>query len=77
MVKRFCFKHKRPTDVDVVSKRCQHDECNTRPSFGSDLDMVKRFCFKHKRPTDVDVVSKRCQHDDATRTLALAAIWTW
>ena len=48
--------------VDVKSKRCEHEGCDSRPSF--DLKGGKgRFCGSHKTAEMVDVKSKRCEHE--------------
>ncbi len=48
--------------MNIVSKRCEHEECDFRPSF--DIKGGKgRFCASHKTAEMVNVVSKRCEHE--------------
>ena len=48
--------------VDVISKRCQYEGCDTQPTFGF---QGKRplFCSSHRKEGMVDVKSKRCQYE--------------
>jgi len=49
--------------VDVISKRCEHKDCNSQPAFGVKGGKVK-FCRKHKTAEMENVKSKRCEHKD-------------
>jgi hypothetical protein len=51
-----------PEMVDVKSKRCEHEGCDTRPSFGIKGGKTQ-FCSKHKTSEMVDLVSKSCEHE--------------
>ena len=44
----YCKEHKRPDDVDVVSRRCQQEGCDTHPVFGSLGDGQAIYCKEHK-----------------------------
>lgn len=59
---RLCVNHKTAEMVNVVSKRCEHEECHISPSF--DIPGGKgRFCVTHKTAVMVDVKSKRCEYE--------------
>jgi hypothetical protein len=48
--------------VDVKSKRCEQDGCETLPAF--DIKGGKgRFCVTHKTAQMVDVINKLCEQD--------------
>jgi hypothetical protein len=49
--------------VDVISKRCQHEGCNTIPSCNYEGQSKALYCAAHKLPDMVDVINKRCQHE--------------
>ena len=53
--------------VDVKSKRCAHDGCAKRPSYGVAGSTKPEFCFDHKEGGMVDVINKRCDHDGCTK----------
>jgi hypothetical protein len=58
----FCFAHKTPEMVDVVSKRCSHDGCSKRPTFDKKSGKGS-WCVAHKTAEMVDVKNKCCAHE--------------
>lgn len=59
--KRYCAKHRRDTDVDVVHKRCMAPGCMTQPVYGPPGTKEKLYCVAHKLADDVNITAKRCQ----------------
>jgi uncharacterized protein YxjI len=59
---RFCIIHKTAEMVNVKSKRCEYEGCDSlSPNF--DIKGGKgRFCGTHKMARMVDVKHKRCEH---------------
>ena len=47
--------------INLISKTCQHDGCNTIPVFGIEGGL-QTHCAKHKTP-DMINLTKTCQHD--------------
>lgn len=45
--------------VDVRSKRCSHEGCNTWPSYGAEGSKKAEYCARHALPGQVDVCNKR------------------
>ena len=50
--------------VNVKDKTCQHDDCETQPTFNFPNEKKGLYCVKHKLDGMVDVKHKTCQHDD-------------
>ena len=64
-----CGKHKTSEMIDVVHRRCEHDDCTTIPTFNKIGETKARFCKDHALPEMIDVISRRCEHKDcATRS---------
>jgi hypothetical protein len=54
--------------VDIVSKRCNHDNCVTRPSYNLPGEATGLYCFKHKEDEMINVLEKRvCLHPKCTK----------
>ena len=49
--------------INVKSKRCDHDGCETIPVYNYEGGKQARFCVVHKEEGMIDVKSKRCEHD--------------
>ena len=62
-VRRFCRAYKPEGHVDLASKRCEIDGCNTKPIFGSPSDGVKRFCKLDIAHGKQDMENKMCEVD--------------
>lgn len=61
---KFCSKHKLPDMINVLSKRCEHEDgCMSQPAFNFASERRGKFCFKHKLPDMINVKSKRCEHE--------------
>ncbi len=60
----FCNRHKRPTDVDLVHRRCEKPGCSTIPVFGDSEEGRARFCATHRLPGQFDLVNRRCRHPE-------------
>ena len=61
----YCSEHAPKSYVDVVSKRCKHANCTTRPSYGKE-GQQREYCKDHATEGYVNVVSKRCKHPNCT-----------
>ena len=53
--------------VVVVSRRCAHDFCATRPTYNVQGSKTAAYCKPHAVDGMVDVVNKRCSHDSCGR----------
>ncbi len=58
--------------VNEVSKRCEFDGCDKRPTYAEKGAKIARFCCVHKDPNMVNVVSKRCEYDGCDKQPAYA-----
>lgn len=59
----FCGEHKEPHMVDVKSKTCEANGCETQPIYNIRGESNARFCVKHKEPHMVNVKDKTCETD--------------
>jgi hypothetical protein len=57
-----CKNHKTDDMTDVVSKKCLHEGCSTRPFFNIEGSEIGLYCSDHKKESMVDVINKRCKH---------------
>jgi hypothetical protein len=48
--------------VNVLSKKCEHEGCNTQPIFNIEESKSARFCSEHKLEGMVDIYNKTCEH---------------
>ncbi len=49
--------------VNVVSKKCQHEDCTKIPNFNTINETKAIFCKEHKEPNMIDVKSKKCMSE--------------
>jgi hypothetical protein len=61
---RFCSKHKKSDMINVINKTCEHNECNTLPTFNIKGSGFARFCSKHKELNMVNIKHKKCEHNE-------------
>ena len=68
----YCKKHKKPGMVNVVSKRCAHEEgCGSpNPSFNFPGSKQGEYCSEHLKPGMVNVKHKRCAHEEGCGSLS-------
>lgn len=59
----FCVSHKTPDMIDVISKTCEVDGCEMRPTYNFHGEKKGRFCSIHKTPDMIDVMNKTCEVD--------------
>jgi len=65
---RFCSEHKCAGMVNVISKRCNYEGCESlSPGFGH-KDSKDRFCAQHKHDDMVNLKNKICEHVDCEET---------
>ena len=50
-----CAKHKSEDMVDIYSKRCEFESCNTISYFAEPYSTITRFCSRHKLKGMVNV----------------------
>ncbi|CAN0050288.1 unnamed protein product [Sphacelaria rigidula] len=50
--------------VNVVNKRCGHEGCSKRPSYGAVGSRHREFCAQHAGAGMVNVISKKCDQKD-------------
>ena len=53
--------------MNVVSKRCNHDGCNKRPTYNKPGLKKGVYCSVHKLEGMMDVKHKRCNHDGCNK----------
>jgi len=53
--------HKLETMINVVSKRCAFEDCDTQPSFNFERGKSPKFCILHKKPDMINVIEKYCE----------------
>jgi hypothetical protein len=53
--------------VNVVSKKCEQDECTKQPFFNTKGASKGRFCADHKQEDMVDVINKKCEQIGCTK----------
>ena len=58
----YCSFHAEDGVVDAHRKRCTHDSCTRRPSFGVEVSTTSVNCKQHAEDDMVDVRSKCCSH---------------
>jgi hypothetical protein len=63
----YCYNHKLPEMVDVVSKRCIYKDCKKRPNFNKIDEKVGIYCLEHKLPEMINVNDKRCIYKDCNK----------
>jgi Zn finger protein HypA/HybF involved in hydrogenase expression len=51
---------------NVVNKTCKHEDCNTIPTFGTEIGKAL-YCVDHKLAGMFDVVSKKCKHENCKK----------
>lgn len=49
--------------VNVISKRCEHEGCDTHPMYNYPGKKKGAYCVEHKLDGMEDVCNKRCQHE--------------
>ena len=49
--------------IDVISKRCVYDGCNTQPSCNYPSEYKGIYCNTHKLENMIDAKNKRCVYD--------------
>jgi hypothetical protein len=49
--------------IDVKSKRCQHEDCKTSPTYNFDGQTKAIYCAKHKEDGMIDVKHKTCRQE--------------
>jgi hypothetical protein len=52
--------------VNVISKRCIHENCNKRPTLIIWQNNWE-YCFSHKLENMVDVINKKCIHENCNK----------
>jgi hypothetical protein len=67
---QYCPKHRLEGMVNVMDKRCAHEEgCRSpSPSFNFPGSKGGVYCKKHQKPGMVDVMDKRCAHEEGCRS---------
>jgi hypothetical protein len=59
----YCSFHKLDGMVNVLASTCNHEECNTLPTFNVKGQKRGLYCSIHKLDQMVNVVSPRCKHE--------------
>ena len=57
---RYCLAHKADFMVDLVNKKCAHEGCQGRASYGFVDDGVALYCSMHMKASMMDVVNEMC-----------------
>ena len=61
----FCKIHKKENMIDVISKRCETQNCSKLPCFGFVGEKVK-FCKEHKLENMINIKNK-CLNKECTK----------
>ena len=62
-----CSIHKKKEMIDVISKRCQFENCLKYPGFNLPTKKTGLYCFEHKKQNMINVKKKPCQFDNCTK----------
>lgn len=67
---KYCGKHKQPSMIDVVTKKCQFagPKCNTTPVYNNPGEKKGKFCEDHKEIGMINIKSKRCAEPNCSLT---------
>jgi len=58
----YCSQHKKENMVDIINKRCVHENCTKQPHFNFSCEKKAAYCFEHKKLNMLDVSKNTCQH---------------
>jgi len=50
--------------INVKNKRCEEENCETRPTFNYKGEKEGKYCYKHKKEGMIDVKNKKCEEED-------------
>jgi hypothetical protein len=53
--------------VNIMAKRCENNECNTRASFNYEFEKKSIYCFKHKLDNMININCNRCENLDCNK----------
>ena len=51
---------KKKSMIDVISKKCIFNNCNTRPNYNIPTESKGLYCYKHKEANMINVTTPRC-----------------
>ncbi len=60
----FCFNHKKVTMINVKSKRCIYEGCDSICPIFDEPDGKGSYCKNHKKPNMINVKNKKCLHKE-------------
>ena len=63
----YCPEHRLEGMIDIKHKKCEHPDCETRPTYNLPGETKAKFCNEHKLEGMVNIVSKRCEHPDCSK----------
>ncbi len=61
---KYCKGHSVEGMINVISKRCEVDDCDKQPNFNFKGQTKGIRCFDHRIEGMINVISKRCEADD-------------
>ncbi len=64
---KYCKKHTAGNMIDVISKRCEADDCGKQPHFNFKGQTKGIRCFDHRLEGMINVISNRCEADDCDK----------
>ena len=53
--------------INVISKRCIHNNCTKHPAFNIQSEKKALYCFEHKEENMINIISKRCIYDNCMK----------
>ena len=53
--------------IDVINKRCIHENCMKRPGYNLPTQQKPLFCLEHKTKNMINVKHKRCAHENCMK----------
>ena len=59
---QFCNEHKEKDMIDVINKKCVHEECKTRARYEYFGQITPKYCLEHKEKDMTDITRTKCSH---------------
>ena len=63
----YCIKCKTDEMVDIKSKKCKKNNCDTQPTFNFKGEKIPLYCKNHSKENMINVKSRRCKEDSCNK----------
>jgi hypothetical protein len=67
-IPKYCADHKKDGMINVISKKCQHNNCDKRPSFNIEGQKIPIYCIEHKLNNMINIINKKCAYENCKKT---------